>query len=119
MFELRLGLALGKSLTEIRALPYPEFLEWIAFSQIEPFGWHDREYRTAAQLSMLYNVNAGKGKSKLTSDFIRNMPSLIKKHFDSLREEKEFDLSTASGRKKATERAVEVMKRTFGAKDAR
>lgn len=73
MFEHRLGVALGKSLAEIRALPYPEFRRWQIFYTVEPWGWWQDEYQTAALLSMLYNANRGKNKSKPPAEFMRKM----------------------------------------------
>lgn len=69
MFDHRLGLALGKSLTEIRAMPYPEYRSWYAFYLIEPFGWIQDEVHVARLLSMLNNTHST--KSKDPKDFMR------------------------------------------------
>ena len=58
-------------------MPYPEFRSWQIFSLLEPFGFHDTEYRTAAQLAMLYNVNRSKGKAKDVKDFMREPDKAI------------------------------------------
>lgn len=59
-------------------MSYEEFTSWQTFYLIEPWGWHDREYRTASLLAMLVNVNASKRKdSKDIKDFVRDMPKLI------------------------------------------
>ena len=42
---------------------------------IEPFGFPDREYRTAAMLTMTHNVNAKKPKK--IKEFYRDMPREI------------------------------------------
>jgi len=57
MFNLRLGLALGKSLSEVRSMPADEVDLWKTFYRLEPWGWHDREYRTAAILAQVWNVH--------------------------------------------------------------
>lgn len=79
MFEHRLGLALHKSLAEVRALPYPEFLRWQQFYMLEPWGWPNNEYYISAVLTMLYNSNRGKGKARDAKDFQRNMLSVALK----------------------------------------
>lgn len=60
MFEHQLGLALGKSLAEVRALPFEEFTAWKTFYKLEPWGWHDREIRTASILTKLHNMHVSK-----------------------------------------------------------
>lgn len=57
---------------------------------LEPWGWHDREYRTAAILAMLNNVNASKrNQQKKETDFIRDMPKLIDRvYYRELSQEK-------------------------------
>lgn len=79
MFEHRLGLALGKTLGEIRALPAPEYRSWQIFNLVEPWGFEDREYRTAIILTMLHNINAPKGKQKKADAYMRNMFKLVSK----------------------------------------
>ena len=78
MFDHRLGLALGKSLTEIRQMPIGEYTSWKYFYMLEPFGWHDREYRTGALLAMLVNVNRSKkDKVRSASDFSRTTKEMF------------------------------------------
>jgi hypothetical protein len=91
MFEHRLGLALGKSIGEVRSLPYDEFVSWKLFYQLEPWGWHDREYRTAVMLTQGYNSKLSKkGTAKKISDFIRDMPDLIIQHYESIEKEQKM-----------------------------
>jgi hypothetical protein len=71
-------LALHKTVAEIRALPYPEYYSWQLFYLLEPFGWADNEYRTAAVLAMLYNSNVtSANKAKSVKDFTRNPISVL------------------------------------------
>ena len=63
-------------------MPYSEYKNWKRFYQLEPWGWHDQEYRTASLLAMLVNVNAGKRKhQKKVSDFERDMLKGIKRAY--------------------------------------
>jgi len=82
MFEHRLGLALHLTLGGVRALPAPEYRRWQLFYLIEPWGWQDAEYRTAAVLSRLYNVNSGKGKQREVKDDMRDMTGEILKRLE-------------------------------------
>lgn len=68
---MRLGLALGKSVGEVRRLPYPEFKKWKVFSYLEPWGWQRDEENTARILSMLYSINSKQPKEP--KDFVRDM----------------------------------------------
>lgn len=78
MFDHRLGLALGKTLTEVRALPYPEYRAWQLYYLLEPWGWHNEEFHFAALLAMLYNANRGKkGKTREVKDFVRDMEKAV------------------------------------------
>lgn len=80
MFEHRLGLALGKSVGEIRQLPYPEFRRWQLMYMLEPWGWQDAEYRTAAILAKLHNANIAKrSDAKAPAFFMRDMEKEILK----------------------------------------
>lgn len=82
MFEHRLGLALGKSVGEIRALPYEEFQSWKHFYSYEPWGWHDVEYRTGLIAALLWNTHTGKkSQAKKISDYVRDMPKLIEQEY--------------------------------------
>ena len=62
---------------EIRAMPYPEYRSWELFYLIEPFGFANDEYRMATNLSILYNINKGKGKAKEPKEFMRDMPAML------------------------------------------
>ena len=70
-------MALSKSIGEVRALPYPEYHAWELFYLLEPFGFENDEYHYASLLSMLYNVNRGKGKAKDAKEFMRDMHKAV------------------------------------------
>lgn len=107
LFDHRLGLALGKSLAEVRALPYPEYRSWQLFALVEPWGWQNDEYHFAALLAMLYNANRGKkGKARDVKDFMRNMQEAV------MRELAEQPDVTELPR----EKLVEMIKKDFGIK---
>jgi hypothetical protein len=107
-----LGLALGKSQREIRNLPNPEYRRWQLLYMLEPWGWQDREYRMAAILAMLNNVNVGKKKdTKQPAYFMRDMQDLITRNL--FKKEDEPDLSQmAPEERKAL--AIKSMKEFFG-----
>ena len=80
MFEHRLGLALSLSIGEVRALPYPEYRSWQIFYLLEPWGWQDEEYRTAALLTMMHNINVTKKRdARKLSEYIREMDKIALK----------------------------------------
>jgi hypothetical protein len=106
MFEHRLGLALSKSLGEIRALPYPEYRSWELFYLVEPFGFENDEYRLASILSMLFNVNRSKGKARNPKDFMRDMQREVLKHIKA-----QPDVSTLS-----RDELIALIKKDFGSK---
>ncbi|MCZ2155743.1 MAG: hypothetical protein LC114_17900 [Bryobacterales bacterium] len=105
MFEHRLGLALGKSLAEVRALPYPEYRSWQLFYLAEPWGWQNDEYHFAALLAMLYNANRGKkGKARDVKDFMRNMQEAVLKELQDAPDISEM----------TREQIIAMVKRDFG-----
>jgi hypothetical protein len=108
LFDHRLGLALHKDLEQVRAMPYRVWWQWRLYEMLEPFGWSDQEYRTAALLAMLYNANRGKGKARDVKDFTRDMLKAILKALD---ETTPPDLSQLS-----KEQIVALVKRDFGIK---
>jgi len=74
MFEHRLGLALGMSIGRLRAtMSESEYRSWKTYYKLEPWGFPDREYRTAAVMMLLNNTNITKRQdAKSISDFIRD-----------------------------------------------
>lgn len=71
MFDMRLGLALSKTVGEIHAMPYVEWKNWQTFYLLEPWGWLNEEVNTARIVTMQHNSHAK--KSKEPKDFIRDM----------------------------------------------
>lgn len=70
---MRLGLALRKTRSEIRDLPATEYHDWELFYQIEPWGWHEQEYRFAQLRADLYAI-ANNGKRQFRAiDFMRDL----------------------------------------------
>lgn len=51
-------------------MPYAEFQSWRLFYDLEPWGWHGLDILKAEILSMLYNINRGKGRPKDVKDFL-------------------------------------------------
>ncbi len=99
------------SLGEIRAMPYPEFRRWQLYDLLEPIGWPDAEYRTAAMLTMLYNANRGKGRAKDVKDFMRNHLDGVLKELRSLQKQDELDAMPAEQRR---EYLLAQIKKDFG-----
>jgi len=92
-------------------MPYEEFLNWQIFYQLEPWGWHDREYRTASLLAMLLNVHTDKEHRKGTSVFYRDMLEMIENAYEEY--ERELDMREAYKSANAKEKA-ELIKRSLG-----
>jgi len=114
MFEHTLGLALGKTIGEIRSMPAVEFMRWQLYYQVEPFGWQSDEYRTAVILAMLYNINRGKRqRAKYAEDFMRDYQNEIVKVADQEAEQDKLDAMNEDERKAYV---VQQIKRDFGVK---
>jgi len=79
------------------------------FYLLEPFGFPDEEYRTAAALTLLYNINAGKGKNKDVKDFMRDMPKAVLAEFTQPKGIEAFDETQRR-------RLIEQIKKDFGIK---
>lgn len=113
MFEHRLGLALGMTVAEVRAMTFEEYTSWRYFYVLEPWGWHDREYRTSALLTMLNNVNAKKSNRKEIKAFIRDMPKLVEQ--EVMRSRKEVELRDRF-KKASKEERMQMIAKSFGGK---
>lgn len=113
MLEHRLGLALGKTLAEIRAMPYPEFQRWQLYDLVEPIGWPNEEYRTAELLAMLYNANRGKGRAKEVKDFMRDITGAIVNELRTMQKQEELEAMPAEQRR---EYLLGQIKKDFGIK---
>ena len=106
-------MALGKTINEVRSLSYVEYCSWKHYYALEPWGFHDAEYRTAAQLTMLYNINSKRANQKDVKDFIRDMPEAIGQAYQQFIKEQELSekFKTATREEKAR-----MIARTFGGK---
>lgn len=76
MFELRLGALLGKSISEVRELPAPEYRKWELFYLIEPWGWHNTEYMLGKIVSSLFDIAARGKKSFRPKQFMRELAEI-------------------------------------------
>jgi hypothetical protein len=83
MFDHRLGLALGKSIGEVRRLPYPEYHDWELFYMLEPWGWHNEEYLMSMIVAMVHNIQVKPKSQRKQSYFIRDMKKLISEKINS------------------------------------
>jgi len=105
---------LGKDLSEIRSMPYPEWRSWFIYSLVEPFDWHEDEYRTATIVTAIHNSNEPKrAKKKDPIDFMRDLSKHILNRFAKIKAEDEMEdeyeqMSPEQKRKFAIQRAREV-----------
>lgn len=66
---VRLGIANVDAMA--RSLTAKQLLEWEAYEDLEPFGELRQDYRIASIVTMLANINRGKGKKAYTlEDFV-------------------------------------------------
>ncbi len=101
MFDHRLGLALGMSIQEVHALPYPEWRNWYLFSLIEPFGWQDEETRWASLMALMVNINKGKkGKTQKPKNFMRDPAKAIRRRIAGKDKREIFQEATREEKKK-------------------
>ena len=123
MFELRLGAQLGKSLSEIRAMPYPEFRLWQNFYALEPFGFDNIEFHVSRILAQMYNLQVKKSQRKKLSYWLRDMKKLVlqaiykeknKQKYEQREQVQEINVETTQGKKLATERVIAGIKSMFG-----
>lgn len=77
LFACRLALALGKSLSEVMAMPMSEMTTWYAFYQLEPWGCPTDDERSAHMLTLFYSANS-KPNSPIPT-FYKRWPSKEKK----------------------------------------
>jgi hypothetical protein len=107
MFDHRLGLALGKSLDEIRAMNVDEWLSWKDFYALEPWGWQDREYRTAMTMAFFHNVYKKKNSPVArVGDYIRDMTAGIENMIARKKQERDFFKMTREEKKNIIRREV-------------
>jgi hypothetical protein len=69
---MRLALKVGRLdwRAALRELSPQEFIEWMAFERVEPFGqeWHQASMMTAAIVNQIRQIAAGIGGRKLDED---------------------------------------------------
>ena len=71
LFKHRLALALGMTVAQLnRNMTHAELVRWMAYSNIEPFGYHADNWRMGMQCAVACNVWAAKGKAKKPEDFM-------------------------------------------------
>jgi hypothetical protein len=106
-----LGLALHKSLGEIRAMPYPEFCAWQTYYMLEPWGWENNEYLFGMLAARIYNNNVSKSKdAKDASAFMRDMDNLV---LDALKEKPNLEDLPIEKRREVV---IAAIKKDFGIK---
>ena len=66
-------------------MSYEEYISWRTFYALEPWGWHDREYRTASIMTLLLNLRVDRSHQKKMSYFYRNMFEAIDNETHSMR----------------------------------
>ena len=69
---------MGRTVYELQSqMSSLEFSEWLAFYEIEPFGWEAYFVGHAQTAAVIYNVNRGKdGKPLETKDFMPREPEI-------------------------------------------
>lgn len=121
MFDRRLGLALGKTEREIRALPYPEYRRWQLHYMLEPWGWQNLEYLASAIMAMILNVTVDEKHKKYRKSpgyFMRNMEKLIIGELNSeVERQAEIEKLANMTREEKREYYLVHMKQTFGGGD--
>jgi len=76
MFDCRLGIALGLTPAEVRAMPYPDYHRCELFYMLEPWGFRNDEYRMARQILAIYQ-SQGAGKKTKVTDLMRDMEKQV------------------------------------------
>jgi hypothetical protein len=117
MFDARLGLALGKSIEEIRSMPYPSYRTFELMYMIEPWGWHNTEYLVSEILAMLLNLKVKKKDQKQPSHFIRDIIGSIFKQFEKRKmQRKQQDMLDAMTPEERHDYWLPIVKRDMGVK---
>lgn len=114
---MRLGLALHKTIGEIRTMPAAEFKRWQAFYLLEPFGWENQEFLAAHQMSQLVNLKIEKFHNKTKpADFMRDLQTAVPAHIahEIARSTPKYDLATEEGRLRAEEEVLKNLEVIFG-----
>lgn len=100
----------------MRALPYPEYRRWQLLYMLEPWGFPDKEYRTAAVIAQLHNNNTAKRSDLKTPDyFMRDMVDILYKELDRQAKERKNTPDLASMDPEARATLIKAsMKEFFG-----
>jgi hypothetical protein len=113
---MRLGLALGKSQSEVRDLPYPEFRRWQLMYLLEPWGWENEEYRTAAIVASLHNSKISKkSEAKGPDYFMRKVERDLLTKLEKIDKEREAQEFAEANPELRAELIRKSMRELFGA----
>lgn len=78
---MRLALKVGRLdwRRALRELSPPEFVEWMAFERIEPFGqeWHQASTITAAVVNEIRSIAAGIGGRRLEQEDFETLDAFV------------------------------------------
>lgn len=78
----RLALALGKTVGELASqLSFSEFVSWCAFYDLEPWGYHMDNWRSAIQPLVAVQIASkrGRGREFTLQDFMRKPHPAVEK----------------------------------------
>ena len=67
LFDYRLAMALGKTVEEIGQMQYGEYIGWLAYETLEPFGYSVEERRYANQMQLTQNLGVSKKSERKTA----------------------------------------------------
>ena len=88
-------------------MSYTEYRSWKAYYLLEPWGWHDREVRTATTMALMHNLKVKRSQRLKPDDFITNRPKMV---LDAYREQDaQIDM-----RNKLLEADIEERRRMIG-----
>jgi hypothetical protein len=97
---MRLGLALGKTRSEIRALPAPEYHDWELFYALEPWGWANTEFQVAEIMALILRGQVSKKKDiKKPQELMRDPVKEIMKQTQQIDLRKKLENMTPEERR--------------------
>jgi len=71
LFDVRLGLALGKTQEEIRKMPAPDYRDFELLYLLEPWGWQNKEFLFGKLMSVVAAFSGRAKKGVSAKDFMR------------------------------------------------